>query len=320
MRISISQFAKAGLLAAIGLLAIPAVSMAQDTTIYAYDSNYVLLGTPLVISGAASAITHQYDANSNVILDVSVPNPILGDSSLYLYDPAGNVLSSTTASGTATSSAYDSDGDKIAVTDVAGSNSSLWTYDNMGNQLSMTNVSGDVTASAYDTLNNRIALTEADPLGNSSTWTYDTMGNQITMIDTPGSPDVTAYDPIGGLLSVTTYDGNGNTITHNYDAANSYNPVGSLTDPGFLSSMTYDPNGNMIESVIDANGRSTIFQYDPAGNVLTPTATLPGDVVGMTYDTLNDVLYVAVVPEPASLAMIGLASLSLLRRRYRGVK
>jgi YD repeat-containing protein len=316
MRVPISQFTKAGLLAAFGLLGIPAVSMAQDTIIYAYDSNYVLRGAPLVTPGAASTITHQYDANSNVILDISVPNPALSDSSLYQYDTVGNLIDANTASGLATTSAYDLDNNRIAVTDVAGPNSTLNIYDTMGNQLSMTTISGDVTASAYDTLNNRVTMTEPGPLGDSSTWVYDTLGNQITRIDTPGLPDVSAYDPLNNLLSITTYDANGNTITYNYDAGNNYNPVGSILDPGFLSGMTYDANGNTIESVIDANGRSTIFQYDPVGNVLTPTATLPGEVVGMTYDTVGDVLYVAVVPEPASLAMIGLASLSLLRRRH----
>jgi len=73
----------------------------------------------------------------------------------------------------------------------------------------------------------------------------------------------------------------------------------------------------MIQSYDESGGRTTIYQYDPVGNQFIPEATVPGNVVGMTYDTVDNLLYVSTVPEPATLAMIGLSSLALLRRRAR---
>jgi hypothetical protein len=73
----------------------------------------------------------------------------------------------------------------------------------------------------------------------------------------------------------------------------------------------------MIQSYDESGGRTTIYQYDPVGNRFDSVGSVPGNVVGMTYDTTDSLLYVSAVPEPATFAMIGLSSLGLLRRRSR---
>ena len=64
-------------------------------------------------------------------------------------------------------------------------------------------------------------------------------------------------------------------------------------------------------------GNTTIYQYDSIGNTFTPKATVPGGVVDMTYDTVGNILYVSAIPEPASLTLLGLAAVALLKRGRR---
>jgi YD repeat-containing protein len=128
----ISRFGKTIALGLFSSLVLPAFAAAQNTFTYAYDSNFVPQGPVIVTPGTASTITHQYDANSNVILDISVPNSALGDTNRYQYDPAGNVLSTTTTPGSGTASTYDSGNGGVSLTDAIGSDSSLYTYDSMG--------------------------------------------------------------------------------------------------------------------------------------------------------------------------------------------
>jgi YD repeat-containing protein len=298
--------------AAFLLAAFPSTGVAQNTTTYTYDSNYNVHHT-LTTPGIASSMTYQYDTGG---LDVTVPEPG-GITTRYQYDATYHQTSSTNTSGDGIATTYDYNTGGAAVSDTVGGNTTTYIYDSANNQVGSISTTGDVTSTTYDSLNRQIAESEPGPSGFTTTYIYDSAGNTIESITTPGSPDTSAYDAYDRMLSITT-DTGGNSTTYNYDANSNYAPSGDVVDPGRVTTYTYDALGRSIVGVPDPSlGRTTIYQYDPIGKTFAPETTVPGDVVGLSYDTVNNVLYGTSVPEPATFGLLATSAIALLARRRR---
>jgi hypothetical protein len=48
-----------------------------------------------------------------------------------------------------------------------------------------------------------------------------------------------------------------------------------------------------------------------------PETSVPGNDISMAYDTVGDRLFVTSVPEPATIGILALASIGILKRRTR---
>ena len=291
--------------------ALTSTAIAQNTTTYTYDSNYGQMHS-LTTPGVGSAMTYQYDTQG---LDVEVPQTG-GNTTRYQYDSNYNQTGTTSSTGSSTSTTYDSSSGGVTMTDTSGPNTTTYVYDNNNNLVTSYTDPGDVTSSAYDALNNRVVESEPGTPGNTTTNAYDAAGNVVTSIDSVGTPDTTAYDSLDRIVSVTT-DALGATITYDYDANNNYAFIHAYTDPGHVTAYTYDAVGRPIVAVPDNNGLTTIYQYDAVGSDFVPETTVPGNVISMAYDTVGNRLFVTSVPEPATMGILALASIGILKRRAR---
>ena len=224
----------------------------------------------------------------------------------YLYDDAGNLVSSTDPNGT-TTMAYDPDTDWLTRIDYPGGQLFTFDYDDAGRRTLRTDQDGNVLNYIYDTLGRLDRMTdgtdalivdydydaagrmELKSMGNGvyTTYEYD-QAEQLTHLVNHRPDDSIlsrfdyTYDASGRRTSMTTLDG-----THTYG----YDPLGQLTSvaypDGRLVNYVYDAAGNRIEVVDD--GASTAYvtnemnQYTDVGGVIY-THDGDGNTVSKTED------------------------------------
>ena len=146
----------------------------------------------------------------------------------------------------------------------------LFEYDANGNlERQIDPENGPATPARVSTWDSRgLELTRTDANGNSTTWTYDAKGNQETETDGEGS------------ITSITRDGAGRITEHT---------EGMGTIEARSVSLSYD-DMNRIESVVDANGGETTFDYDKAGNRIAMNLPgFPAETRG--YDEMNRVVH-----------------------------
>jgi RHS repeat-associated protein len=244
-----------------------------NTTVYEYAN---LGGMSCCgATGGSDLLTGMIDAN--------------GKATYYHYDElnrpiqtvrkSGSTNDTVTPADAVTTTTYDPDNNRIAVTDANG-NTTAYTYDALDRQTGRTNAAGDVSTTAYDPVGNVLQTT--DPRGDVTTTVYDALNRPIQVTDSLGPVSTTAYDPVGNVISTT--DANGNTTSTTYDALNRHT---SMTDPlGHPTTTTYDSVGNVL-STTDRNGNTTTWMYDPLDRQTSMTDAL-GDVSTTTYDPVGN--------------------------------
>ncbi|MCP4549449.1 MAG: RHS repeat-associated core domain-containing protein, partial [bacterium] len=207
-----------------------------------------------------------------------------GNSNIYTYDAAGDLIQHTNRAGNDTRFAY-RDHYLEDINNALGVRPIRNDYDEDGRLIRHTDAFGKTIDLSHDLDNRREVVTNR--LGYSRVLEYDSRGNVVRETDEMNAVTERTFDGDGNLL--TEKNPLGSTTTYTYDANNdlliqtdalgqtttyTYNDRGQIltvTDPmGHLTTSTYDANGNLL-STTDALDQTTSFTYDPAGNLLSTT-------------------------------------------------
>ncbi|MGZ3145983.1 RHS repeat-associated core domain-containing protein [Lentzea chajnantorensis] len=205
-----------------------------------------------------------------------------GNNKLLTYDGAGNPLSSTNATASATSKVdYNADGtlntstdprDNLTdytantdhqVTDItppAGSSlaPTVISYDGFGRLHAVRDGRGLRTIYAYDRAD-RVKTIQYSDTTPDVAFTYDDAGNVLTRTDASGTTTFT-YDAQNRVTSRTATSGGG-TLSYGYDKAGN---LTSKTDARGTTGYVYDAANQVTEMTLP-NGQKTAFAYDDNG-------------------------------------------------------
>jgi len=230
---------------------------------------------------------------------------------LYQYDSALNLISTTDPAGATTTYTYNSDGRMLTHTDALG-RTTTWTYNARGDVKTVTDPLGRVTRYSYDENGNLTTIrspgdhvqrftynpdgtiaTQQDPRGKVTSYAYTAAGWLQTVVDPTGRVTSTGYGPAGFPTSTT--DSAGETTTFVVDEVGrllsstdplerttvfGYDADGnatSATDPsGATTTATFDL-ARQQTSTTDATGNTTAYTYTPLGSIATTIK--PGDIV-----------------------------------------
>src|SRR5262249_40267520 len=235
---------------------------------------------------------------------------LLGNTTTYVRDDQGNVITLIDAEGGVTRRTYDDSNHLLTETVVLEDGTELTTrqtLDSLGRVLTWTNPAGESWSYTYDAAGRQ--LTATDPAGTTQYLTYDARGNLLTYTDEKGHVTHNTYNNLGDLL--TTTDPLGQTFTIAYDLfgrstsaedpagrqwGGSFDLNGRELSGGYLWVNPRDPSDTQVvleQNFYDREGRPTRHvnadgteqsgEYDAAGNLTRFTDTL-----GNTSTYLND--------------------------------
>ena len=134
-----------------------------------------------------------------------------------------------------------------------------------------------------------LALTTIlDPLGNLTTYSVDSNGNVTGTTDPLGRSTTKTYNAFNEVL--TSQDGNGVTTTNSYDSNGNLATTSAPlmgTSPLQHQVTTYNHADSShpadVTSVVDADSKTTSFEYDSYGNRVETKDPL-GNVTGSVYN------------------------------------
>ncbi|MDA0638680.1 hypothetical protein OUY22_35170 [Nonomuraea sp. MCN248] len=265
----------------------------RDATLNATATSYDLAGRPIEVK----------DLNSS---GTTLRTVGLG------YDPAGNVISETSAEQHTIRHAYDALNRLTSLTEPVKANEEIVTrfgYDASGARTRLIDGRGNTTWTAYNSLGlvERVIepATTQHPSEADRTWTYgyDQAGNNTTILQPGGVRIDRTYDHLGRLTQESGAGGGAATAerTFGYDPADRLTTAGDYTleynDRGLLTkmaspsgqpiTMAYDANGNLTQRV-DAAGTAN-FTWDNANRAATATDPVTGRTWTYGYDKANRV-------------------------------
>ncbi|MEQ1901898.1 MAG: RHS repeat-associated core domain-containing protein, partial [Devosia sp.] len=228
---------------------------------------------------------------------------------LFSYDPLGQLTAATDPNGNLWSYAYDSLGRRTGSTDP---DLGVWTYayDNGGRLTSQTDAKGQVTAFTYDRLGRMLTKTSAEGLAieevvtntydearsgfynvgqlttaaNANailTYDFDLGGRKVkdtATVDTITHTTTTAYDA-GGRVTSRTYPGSVSSGAFSYNAAGQQTALASS-----VSATTYDAAGRVL-TITYANGVVTTYTYSAQRGWVNTISTVKGatTITSLTY-------------------------------------
>ncbi|WP_419580845.1 dockerin type I domain-containing protein [Stieleria magnilauensis] len=190
-----------------------------------------------VIDPRGNRTEYQYDAMNRVTViteaDPDGDGPLLSPVTTFDYDLAGNLLSTTDATGSSVTYVYDERDQVVSTTDDLDQQT-RYSYDPVGNLREVIDPLGNTTLNSYDG-RNRLERS-VDPDGGVTLYEYDTDNNLVALTDPVGNRTQFVYDAR-------------NRMTEEID------PLGNSTF------YVYDAVDNLIEET-DRNDRITTFAYD----------------------------------------------------------
>ena len=254
-----------------------------------------------VLSTAYSYTVKASDAAGNTgaasaAAPVTTPGlPTAPATTLYAYDPAGELLTASSPDGVTAKSSYDRAGRLLEVANVTASGTlSRFSYamDPAGNRLITTTTRGS-QYDTYDVLNRLSGVCYASICAGTAT-PVPCLGCVGSPVSTPAATTVPApadtsttwaYDPVGNRLTQATYQG---TTSYAYDAADR---LTSVTAPGsVVTTYGYDANGN--ETAAGSNS----YSYDLADRLASATVSS----TTQTYTYAGDGVRLSAATSPAA--------------------
>jgi YD repeat-containing protein len=214
----------------------------------------------------------------------------------YVYDQAGNLLSTIDPRGSSTSYVHDGLGRVLSTTDALG-RSTLNTYDDANRRTVLTLANGLVTTSTYDSAGNLVSIVQsADGVGlGQTTYSYDADGRLRSTVDPTGVQTYVLYDAAGRRTG--TIDGTGTLTEYRYDAdANltktiRYATAVSAASLALLTDAQAHPTGVSLDAIrpaASAADQVTYNAYD-AANRLVKSIDAAGAVTQYFYDGTGQV-------------------------------
>jgi len=249
------------------------ITPGQPTTTTQYDS----AGNATVQTDGEVKDTCVYDLDDNEISDTQTAPGKPAITTTYIYDLAGNLLSTKMGSQAASTSTYNVRGDVLSTTDFDGI-TTQYSYDGAGNQLTEKVGTDNPTTKTYDTASR--VTSQVNPDGTKIDYTYDSLSRIATQKESEGSEvlkdTATTYDSAGRTASITE-------AVSGYKQAFSYQNVGSGNDAHTVTTKTETfkdgttqtsvTNGSLFISATLKNGASTYqahnATYDNGGRPLT---------------------------------------------------
>lgn len=265
------------------------------TVSYGYDGSGNLV-TITDVSGYVT--TFEYDPNNGGrITKIYYPSDPNNFFVTNIYDSLGRVASQTNACGYTYQYYYS--GYRTEEVDPCGYSDTHY-FNDQGDIISETDPLCNTTTYQYDGQQRRTLVTY--PEENATQYAYDANHNvtQITQIPKPGSaePNIVAsftYEPNFNHIATHT-DPNGNVTTFSYYANGK---LQRITEPNVNSQIpqthfTYNSHGQ-VETITDAEGTVTKYEYDPTGNLLRTIVDYGAEpdnlniMTEMTYNAAGDV-------------------------------
>jgi RHS repeat-associated protein len=236
------------------------------------------------LESVTNAVGHvtTYDAydDHGRLLEMTDANGVVTE---YTYHERGRTtsVSATPAGGTArvTTYVYD-DAGQLVSSEAPNGTILTYEYDDAHNLISITDNLGNTVEYGYDLNGNRTSEDTRDPSSNvrkTVDFTYDAR-NRVESINAAGSLTERVFDALGNLTDET--DPNSNDTEHDYDPLNrlaqTIDALSGITEYG------YDKN-DQLTSVEAPNGATTTYVYDDLGNLLSLTSPDTGTTT-YTYD------------------------------------
>ena len=152
--------------------------------------------------------SHNIDGREEVITDRN------NNTTRYVYDEKGNVLTQTDAMGNTISNTYDENGRLASKTDAMG-NVTHYTYDKFGNAGTVTDAEGHTVKNEYDSFGQLISL---NAMGTELlSITYNSRGYAESMTDALGNVEKYTYDKDNNVSSITDNIGKYMNFTYEKD-------------------------------------------------------------------------------------------------------
>ena len=266
---------------------------------------YTPAGKPATVSYSGSSAhpaSYSYDADGNTtgLTDAT-------GTSIYFWDPFGELTSATNGAAQTTGYGYDADGDTTGITyplpaaaTWAATKTVAYGYDHADNLASVTDFSnhqiaittnadslpaavtlgstGDTIGYTYDPAGAPSAITLKNSASTLQSFSYSDApaGNIQSETDTPSSPNSPAaytYDAKSRVTSMTP--GTGSALDYSYDASS------NLTTLPAGAAGTYDHDSELTSSVLA--GTTTTYAYNPDGEQLSATQG-PATITSATWN------------------------------------
>jgi RHS repeat-associated protein len=217
---------------------------------------------------------------------------------VFAYDGAGNLQSSSAPLGRGITTQYDERNRLRQVTDAANGVTTL-DYDANDNLISVTDPRQLITSYQYTGFGERKAVISPDT--GTTTSTFDSGGNLKTRKDARNVTATYKYDALNRPISITYPDA---TFSFSYDAG--ANGVGRMTgaaDANHSLAFTYDEQGRIASKTQIVSGLTRTVRYTYTNGNLTSMVTPSGQTLAYTYSSGR----VASVSVNGSLILSGVA-------------
>jgi RHS repeat-associated protein len=239
------------------------VNHAPDGTVNSrFDYTYDELGHRLTETTLDGQWTYTYDAIgelTHAIFASNDPSQIPNQDLKYVYDPAGNRVS-TTINGVTTAYMTNNMNQYTSV------GATTYQYDADGNLISQTDSTGTMVYSYND--ENR--LTGVSGPGESATFAYDAFGD-LDSTTVNGQQMTYLIDPVGMGNIVGEYDGAGNLIAH---YTQGLGLVSQVDASGATDYYDYDGIASTVGLTASGNGYVNAYSYLPFGGSLATSISV----------------------------------------------
>jgi RHS repeat-associated protein len=265
---------------------------------YAYDS----MGHGTTVTDALNNVTtYVYDAYGN-LLSKQDPGgncsaaPATGCTT-YFYDAANQLTAITYSDGVTpnvTNITYDSDGQRLSVSD--GTGTSSWGWDSLHRMVSYRNGHGDQVAWVYNLRNLPTTITYPGPL--NVTRNYDNAGRWTSVQDWNSNTTNFGYDADSNLTTQTFPAASGVVDAFSFNAADQMTNVASMKGASTLFSAGYGrDNANQLVSDSSAASGTGSYKYTTLNQLCyagssngTACSTPPTGSIAYKYDAADNLI------------------------------
>ncbi|MEJ2406908.1 MAG: RHS repeat protein, partial [Candidatus Thiodiazotropha sp.] len=235
-----------------------------------------VLGLLVVTTAQATERTVSYTYNDlGLVTSLDGPRTDVADVTTYDYDSQGNRIRITNALGHTTQiTAYDAAGRPLTSVDPNGLVTNM-EYDLRG-RLTRLDRGGEVTLLGYDAVGNLTSVTRPD--GSAMQMHYDAANRLVGVEDADGNRIQYTLDAMGNRTRVEVQDATGQLVKLQRSVFDELSRLlQSIGASEQLTQYRYDANDNRT-GLIDANGNATGYAYDALNRLVSTTDPLGGSV------------------------------------------
>jgi len=263
---------------------------AGNEIVYHYDETQAMFVSsyrPVQIDYPTYTRKLYYDRQQRVVQETDVLNETASHTRSFVYDAAGNVISTTDKQGNTTAFEYDALNRLIMVTDPMGGIIER-SYDDRGNLISIKDPNNGITFYEYDKNNRLVKVIR--PMLEETIYEYDAVGNRTAVLDTKGQKIAYEYNEINRLTRVRYYAAGDHsnpvkTVDFTYDKLGN---VLTYNDGTTSAAYTYDDLQRKTEETVNYGLFTKSISYSYYNNGLKKSFTGPDGVqVDYTYDSNN---------------------------------